>query len=356
MKRSTWKTDARTAIIAGLGFLGMLASARAVNAQSQAGGSPVPNGPAKLPVPPPIPFDKISMITTRLTPHFYTLTGSANSDPGHPEAAGGRVGVLVGDEGVFLVDCSYAPLSTKITDAIRKISKNPIRFLVNTHWHPDHTGGNPNFARQGAIVIARRTTRDALAQPLPPAIAAAIGNAALNNDPARLPLMTLNGSSAVTFFFDNETIDLIPLPDAHTNGDLIIRFEQEDVIMIGDFYRNYGYPFVDRQHGGTFAGMLAALDTVLAIAGPDTRLLPGHGTIVDRTALVAYRNMITDIKSRVSSMVTAGKTKQEVLAAHLTADYDSGTPGGNEALPAGLGTSANRFIAALYDELKQAAQ
>jgi len=112
----------------------------------------------------------------------------------------------------------------------------------------------------------------------------------------------------------------------------------------------------DRQHGGTFAGMLAALDTVLAIAGPDTRLLPGHGTIVDRTALVAYRNMITDIKSRVSSMVTAGKTKQEVLAAHLTADYDSGTPGGNEALPAGLGTSANRFIAALYDELKQAAQ
>jgi cyclase len=355
MKRSTRKTNARTAIIAGLGFLGMLASAGAVKAQGQAG-SRGQSGPAKLPVPPPIPFDKISMITTRLTPHFYTLTGSPGVDPGHPEAAGGRVGVLVGEDGIFLVDCSYAPLSGKIMDAIGEISKRPIRFVVNTHEHPDHTGGNPNFARQGAIVIARKATRDALAQPLPPAIAAAIGSAALNNDPARLPQMTLDGRSSVTFFFDNETIDLIPLPDAHTNGDLIIRFEQEDVIMIGDFYRNYGYPFVDRQHGGTFTGVLAALDTVLAIAGPDTRLLPGHGTIVDRKALAAYRDMIIDVRASVASMVTAGKTKQEVLAAHPTAGYDARTPGGNESLPAGLGTSADRFIAALYDELKQAAQ
>jgi len=296
------------------------------------------------------------MITTRLTPHFYTLTGSAKSDPGHPEAAGGRIGVLVGNDGVFMVDCSYAPLSGKIMKAIRKISKKPIRFLVNTHEHPDHTGGNPNFARQGAIVIARKTTRDALAQPLPPAIAAVIGSATLNNDPARLPQMTLDGRSGVTFFLDNETIDLIPLPDAHTDGDLILRFEQENVIMIGDFYRNYGYPFVDRGHGGTFTGMLAALDTVLAIADPNTRLVPGHGTIVDRTALLAYRDMITDVRAKVASMITAGKTKQDVLAAHLTANYDAETPGGNEVLPAGLGTSAGRFVAALYDELKQAAQ
>lgn len=352
MKRARWKTNARTAIIAGLGILGMLGGAGTLEAQSQ-GSTPGRSGPARLP---PIPFDKISMITTRLTPHFYTITGSAGVDPGHPEAAGGRVGVLVGEDGVFLVDCSYAPLSGKLRNSIGKISKRPIRFLVNTHEHPDHTGGNPNFARQGTLVIARKTTRDALAQPLPPAIAAAIGNAALSNDPARLPKMTLDDRSGVSFFFDDETIDLIPLPDAHTNGDLIVRFERENVIMIGDFYRNYGYPFVDRQHGGTFTGMLMALDTVLGIADPDTRLVPGHGTIVDRKALVAYRDMILDIRSRVASMIAAGRTKQEVLAARLTASYDAGTPGGNESLPAGLGTSADRFVAALYDECKQAAQ
>jgi len=337
MKHAKWKTNARTAVIAGLGILKMTTA-------------------AAQPMPPPIPFDKISISTTRLTQRFYTLTGSPDTDPGHPEAAGGRIGVLTGKDGVFMVDCSYAPLSAKITEAIATMSKGPVRFLVNTHEHPDHTGGNPNFARQGAILLARRETRDALAQPLPPAIAAAIGDAALNNDPARLPQLTFDGRSVVRCYFDGETIDLIPLPDAHTNGDLIVRFEEEDVIMLGDFYRNYGYPFVDRSHGGTFSGVLKALDTVLTIAGPNTQLVPGHGTIVDRSALIFYRDMITDIRRKVGAMIKAGMTKQEVLAARLTAPYDARTPGGNRPLPANLGTSADRFVAALYDELKPTAK
>jgi len=205
---------------------------------------------------PVIPFASIEIITTQLTPHFYALTGTSNTDPGHPEAAGGRVGVLVGEDGVFMVDGSYAPLSEKIAAAIRKISPKPIRFLVNTHEHPDHTGGNPNFARMGAIVIARQETRDALAQPLPPAVAAAIGNAALNNDSARLPVLTCNLTDKIRFYFDDETIDLLPVVPCHTNGDLMIRFEKADVIMIGDFYRNYGYPFVDPSHGGTYKGVI----------------------------------------------------------------------------------------------------
>lgn len=335
----------------GLGLFGLLGLVITGSAQTPAGA----NGPS-IPQPQPIPFDKISIITTKLTPRFYALTGSADADPGHPEAAGGRVGVLVGKDGVFMVDCSYAPLTPKITEAIAKVSKGPIRFVVDTHEHPDHTGGNPNFSRLGAIVIARQKTRDALAQPLPPAIAAAIGNAASNNDPARLPMLTLDGRSGVRFYFDEETIDLISLPDAHTDGDLLVRFEEEDVIMIGDFYRNYGYPFIDRLHGGNFRGVLAALDTVLAIAGPGTRLVPGHGTIVDRAALISYRDMILDIRGKVDSMMAAGKTKPEVLAAHLTAPYDARTPGGGQVLPANLGTSADRFVAALYDDLKQSPQ
>ena len=301
---------------------------------------------------PVIPFDKIEIVTTQLTPHFYALTGTSNADPGHPEAAGGRVGVLVGEDGVFMVDGSYAPLSDKIAAAIRKISPGPIRFLVNTHEHPDHTGGNPNFARMGAMVIARQETRDALAQPLPPVVAAAIGNAALNNDPARLPVLTCNLTAHCQLYFDGETIDLLPVIPSHTNGDLMVRFEKEDIIMIGDFYRNYGYPFVDPSHGGTYKGVIAAIDTLLSIAGPSTKLVPGHGTILDRSALVAYRDMILDLQEKVSAMIAKGKTKQEVLAARLTASYDDRVPGGTRQLPAGLGTSADRFVGNLYDELK----
>ena len=305
-----------------------------------------------IPQVPPIPFDKIAIITTQITPKFYTLTGSPNTDPGHPEAAGGRVGVLIGKDGVFMVDCSYAPLSDKIIGAIHKISDGPVRFLVNTHEHPDHTGGNPNFARLGAILLARQETRDALAQPLPPAIAAAIGNAALNNDPARLPVLTYTDRSIVKLYFDGETIDLIPVVAAHTNGDTMIRFEEEDVIMIGDFYRNYGYPFVDPAHGGSFKGVLAAIDTLLQLAGPNTRLVPGHGTIVDRNALIFYRDMILTVRSGVTALVAAGKTKPEVLAAKLTEPFDAHVPGGTRPLPANLGTSADRFVGTLYDECK----
>lgn len=301
---------------------------------------------------PVIAFDKVEIITTQLTPHFYALTGTPNTDPGHPEAAGGRVGVLVGEDGVFMVDGSYAPLSDKIAAAIRKISPGPIRFLVNTHEHPDHTGGNPNFARMGAVVISRQETRDALAQPLPPAVAAAIGNAASNNDPARLPVLTCNLTARCQIYFDGETIDLLPVVSSHTNGDLMIRFEKEDIIMIGDFYRNYGYPFVDPSHGGSYKGVVAAIDTLLTIAGPNTRLVPGHGTIIDRTALAAYRSMILDVQEKVRAMIATGKSKPEVLAARPTAPYDDQVPGGTRPLPAGLGTSADRFVGNLYDELK----
>ncbi len=306
-----------------------------------------------IPQIPAIPFDKIGIITTKLTPHFYTLTGTANIDPGHPEAAGGRMGVLIGEHGVFLVDCSYAPLYEKIIDAIGKIAPGPVRLLVNTHEHPDHTGGNPLFVRQGALLIGRQETRDALAAPLPAALATAIGQAALNNDPDRLPELTYDGKSTIKVYFDGETVDLIPVNNAHTNGDTMVEFEQEDVIMIGDFYRNYGYPFVDQAHGGSFKGVVAAIDTLLKIAGPQTRLVPGHGSIIDRNALIPYRDMILDVRDRVLALIAAGKSKQEILAAKLTAPYDNSVPGGTTPLPAGLGTSADRFVGALYDECKK---
>jgi cyclase len=298
-----------------------------------------------------IDFPNTEILTEQLAPDFYTLTGSPGVDPGHPEGAGGRIGVLVGPDGVFMVDATYAPLSDKVVAAIRKLSAAPIRFLVDTHSHPDHTGGNPNFARLGAAVLAREEVRQTLLQPLPPALAAAIGNAASMTDPARLPVETYGPGAHLEFHMDGETIDVIALPPAHTNGDSIVRFEKADVIMIGDFYRNYGYPFIDTAHGGSFAGVLQAVDMVMKLAGPDTRLVPGHGTVISRRDLPAYRDMIVAVEDTVRLMIRAGRSRQDILAAKVTAPYDARVPGGQVPLPAGLGTSADRFVSEVYAEL-----
>jgi cyclase len=280
------------------------------------------------------------------------LTGSPELDPGHPEAAGGRIGVLVGSEGVFMVDGTYEPLADKVTAAIRKVTPGPIRFLIDTHYHPDHTGGNPVFARLGAVVLAREETRRHLIEPLPPQVAAVVGKAASWTDPDRLPTVTYGMGSPIQIYFDAETIDIIPLPSAHTDGDTMIRFEKSDIIMAGDFYRTYGYPFVDAANGGSFQGMLEAIEILLHAAGPATKIIPGHGTIATRVDVKAYRDMILDVQSRMRKMMDDGKSLQDILAAKLTAAYDSNVPGGAVPLPIGVGTSADRFISALYTELK----
>jgi cyclase len=301
-----------------------------------------------------IQYDKTEFTAEMVGPNVYVLTGSPGTDPGHPEGAGGRVGLLAGPDGVLMVDASYAPLEDKLTAAIRKISPLPIRFLVDTHEHPDHTGGNPAFARMGALILAREEVRQELSVGFPPAVAAAIGKAASGTDPDRLPVLTYGMGEPLKIRMDGETVDLIPVRAAHTDGDTIVRFENADVMMIGDFYRNYGYPFIDPQHGGSFKGVLDALDTVMKIAGPKTTLVPGHGAVIHVPDIAPYRAMIVDLQAKVQQMVHDGKTLQEVLAAKLTSPYDAKVPGGLAPLPAGFGTSADRFVGTLYAEVKAA--
>ncbi len=164
---------------------------------------------------------------------------------------------------------------------------------------------------------ARRRWRD-LDRPPPPQVLAAIGAAASYTDPARLPTLTYGPGSPVRIRFDSEIVDVIPAPSAHTDGDTIVRFEKADVMMIGDFYRNYGYPFIDATHGGSYRGVVEALDLVASLCGPNTQLVPGHGSTISCKDLAAYRTMIVDTRARVAALVAQGKNLQDVLAAGLT--------------------------------------
>jgi glyoxylase-like metal-dependent hydrolase (beta-lactamase superfamily II) len=296
-------------------------------------------------------FQHLEFATSAIAPGFYTFTGSPNVDPGHPEAAGGRVGALVGADGIVVVDASYAAVSDKLFRAIDKLGSAPLRYLIDTHSHADHTGGNANFVKRGAVLVAREEASVEVAAPLPAGLA---NTGIASDDPDRVPTVTFGLTTPLTLRLDDEIIDLIPLPPAHTDGDSLIRFEHADVIMIGDFYRNYGYPFVDQQHGGSFQGVLAALDLLASMAGAETVLVPGHGTLVHRDALGAYRDMITQVENAVSALIAEGKSLPDVLAAHVTAPYDDVVSGALDPLPLGFGTSADRFVSEVYAELSAA--
>jgi cyclase len=291
-------------------------------------------------------YGRIEITTDQIAPNLYMLSGSAGLDPSHEDAAGGRIGVLAGPDGVLMVDAQYAELGDKVLAAIRRISSAPIRFLVNTHIHRDHTAGNAKFAKLGATIFAREELRVGMSG----AARSLNGNPAPASDPAAIPVVTYGMGEPVRLHLNGEIVDLVPIRAAHTGGDTMIRFEHANAIMIGDYYRNFGYPFIDINNGGSLKGMLEALDFTMKAAGPDTRLVPGHGTIIKRADLIPYRDMIFAVQGKVQQLIAQGKTQQDVLAAHVTAPYDATVPGG--LLPAGAGTSADRFITEVYQELK----
>lgn len=229
---------------------------------------------------------------------------------------GGNIGVSTGADGVFLIDDQYAPLTPAVIAALKDLGAGVPRFVLNTHWHGDHTGGNENLAKEGAIIIAHDQVRARMGSNQ---FLSFLQSAVPASPPAALPILTFG--DAVTLHLNGDEIHATHVEHAHTDGDVIVRFRQANVIHAGDVFFRY-YPFIDSGSGGSVQGVIAAVDRILAMADDRTRIIPGHGPLASRADLVAYREMLAVTSGRIRELVRAGKTVEEVLAARPNADFD----------------------------------
>lgn len=271
---------------------------------------------------------KISIAISLLAGIFAITNAQAQAPEGEPTVTevadglymlswrGGNIGVSVGEDGVVLIDDQYAPQVPKLLEAIRGISDAPLRFVLNTHWHGDHTGGNEAMAEEGALVIAHHNVRKRMAAgQLMPFFDSEVPPAA----EGALPVVTFDGS--VTVHFNGIEVHAFHVPPAHTDGDAVVEFRGLDVIHAGDTFFNGIFPFIDTASGGRVEGVIAAADRMLAMCGPDTRIIPGHGPLADCDDLATYRDMLTVVHERIAKLIAAGASEDEVVAAGPAADY-----------------------------------
>src|SRR5262245_25818420 len=278
---------------------------------------------AQAPAAAPPDYSKVEIQTTQLAPNFYRF-----------EAVGpvlvGNAGAWVGPDGVFMVDAMFPQLNEKLVAAIKKVSDGRIRWLVNTHHHPDHSSGDPSFGAMGVTIMSRDELRAHLASG--------------NNPMAAAGLPVITYKNPVTMHINGDDMQLIPVMSAHTDGDTMVYFPKADVIMTGDFYRSIQYPNIDRANGGSLKGLVDGLSAVIALAKPSTKIVAGHGPVVDKTVVAANLEMISTIRTRVAALVAQGKTQEEVIAAKPLADLD--------AKVQQVGTTGDRFLGQVYAELK----
>lgn len=252
---------------------------------------------------------------------------------------GGNIGVLTSEDGIFMIDDQYAPMSDKIRAALAGISDQPVKFLINTHWHGDHTGGNESFGKTGSIIVAHDNVRQRMSKdqyiklfdmkaPASPEVA--------------LPAITYRDRAQ--FFVGGEEVHVLHVRNAHTDGDSLIHFATSNALHLGDTFFNGRYPFIDRDSGGSIQGMIASADTVLAIADDQTVIIPGHGPVTDKAGLQRYRDMLATVRDQVAPLLAGGQSLEQVIAAKPSSQFDEAL-GGAFIRPA-------QFVEFVYDSLK----
>ena len=254
--------------------------------------------------------------------------------------AGGNIGLNVGDDYAFLVDDQFAPLTTKILAAVRQVTDKPIRFLVNTHWHGDHSDGNLNMAGAGVVVVAHDNVRTRMSTEQ---FIAAFNLKTPPSPRGALPVITFG--DGVTFYNGAEQIHVVHVPPAHTDGDAIVHFVRANTIHMGDTFFNGSYPFFDLSSGGSFEGMIRAVNAALAYVNDSTKVIPGHGALGGKAELVAYRDVLSGVRDRVAALIKQGKTREQVIAAKPGAQWDA-------TWGAGF-MKSDMFIGMVYDSMKK---
>ena len=279
-------------------------------------------------------YSKVEIKVERLAPGVAVLFG-----------AGGNIGLSYGEDGNVIIDDQFAPLVPKIEAAVKSLDPDPVRFVINTHWHGDHTGGNEAFGRAGAVIVAhdnvrRRMSVDTFSKQM---------NQTLKATPkAGLPVVTF--AQGVTFHLNGDDIQVTHVDNAHTDGDSLVYWSKANVLHMGDtFFFKATYPFIDRESGGSIDGMIAAARIGLGIVKPGGKVIPGHGPVATREDLAAYHDMLVDIRAKVAAGLRAGRTKAQVIASRPTAPYDGKVATDGFIKP-------DRFVETMYDELKAKAK
>ena len=268
-------------------------------------------------------FDGVKIDTIEVSDGVYMLMG-----------AGGNIGLSVGDDGAFLVDDQFAPLTDKIRAAISAVTDRDVKFVVNTHWHGDHTGGNEAFGTAGTLIVAHDNVRRRMN---PHQFGEVMGRSE-QAPAAALPVVTF--SDEVTFYWNDEKIQVEHVRQAHTDGDALIWFADANVVHMGDNFFNGSYPYIDVDSGGNVDGMLASARHVLARINSDTKIIPGHGALGDADDLRRFRDVLTLARDRVGAMVNDGRTLDEIITALPMSDYDDAWGGGF--------MSPDRFLTVVY--------
>jgi cyclase len=248
-------------------------------------------------------FSKVEIKVSKVAGNVYMLEGS-----------GGNIGVSVGDDGIVIVDDQFAPLAPKIKAALKGIIDKPIRFVLNTHFHGDHTGGNAQFGTE-ATIIAHENVRKRLQEG-----GAVLGNAVSSAPKEALPVITFNDRATV--HLNGEDIRAIHFPNGHTDGDSVIFFPKSNVVHMGDDFVTYGFPFVDVHNGGSISGMIAGVEKVLTMVPEDVKIIPGHGPISTPTDVRKFVDMLKDTRALVAKAAAEGKTADQMKSDHVLAKYE----------------------------------